>query len=316
MKSIYKVIVKFSLTYLLGVLLFFTSCKLADKLNQDPEIEPLKLGFKVSAALGYSASLAHSLFNGQPLPENVIYESTSSSSSSGAGIMYVTINSEYPLPFNRNIGQLIIACVWNKTNNNGVITVIFSDYDVLAGKYNFKGIHTVPVSKNLDGELFTVFAEQDVVIGEGVDTLISLSFSNPQINLEQDRLDAPQAGDAFAFVKQNVWFINIDQNNTPSNIYDDEFTINGGGQIVGVTSDTGGILYHALIGVKFTYNQCNLNPTDGIGFIQNLQAGSSNIDLGNIFLEFHEQCDGKANVTFATGKYVTTNGRNVNLNFN
>jgi hypothetical protein len=32
-------------------------------------------------------------------------------------------------------------------------------------------------------------------------------------------------------------------------------------------------------------------------------------------LNFHERCDGKAFVEFSSGKYLTSNHRNVNLNF-
>lgn len=314
MRTIYLKITIFSLLIFYIAIVILISCKKVNEVNQDPEIEPLKQGFKVSAAVGYCASLANTLFRGEDLPDNVLFQSISNDEYSGSGIMYVTINNTYPLPFNSNIGQIVIACLWDVSDYSGVITVIFTDIDILKAKYEFRGIHTIPVMEMEDGNILTLFAEQDIFIGEGSDTLLNLNLTNPQFNLEMDRLETEQPSDAFGAVKQNVWFITINQNNTMSDIYDDEFTINGGGQIVEFTSVSSGILYHAMIGAKFIHNTCEINPIAGVGFIQNLKAGTK-LDLGHIFLNFHDKCDGKAYVEFATGKYLTSNHRNVNLNF-
>ena len=319
MRKIYTKIPAFSVFIFLTAIILLFSCKKAKEINQDPEIEPLKHGFKVSAAVGYCASLANSLFRGEDLPDNVIFQSGSNEDYSGSGIMYVTINSNYPLPFNSNIGQIIIPCLWNTNYDNteysGVISTIFTDINILESKYEFRGIHTIPVIELETGDILTLFAEQDIIIGEGSDTLLNLNLSNPQFNLELARLESEQPNNAFAAVKQNAWFISVDQNNTTSDIYDDEFTVNGGGQIASVASESGGILYHAMIGANFIHKTCELNPIGGVGFIQNLQVGAQ-LDLGHIFLNFHDLCDGKAFVEVATGKYITSNRRDVNINFN
>ncbi len=300
------------------ILLSVISCKKASELRRDPEIEPLKEGFRVSAAVGYCASLANTLFRGEPLPANVIYRSVNNSEYTGSGLMYVTINEQWPLPFNRTVGQIIIACLWNAGMNgqdyDGVITAVFTDIDILNDKYNFVGIRTVPVMQDENGNILTLFAEQDIIIGKGSDTLLNLSLSNPAFHSEISRLDETPPLDVFAAVKQNVWFINVNQNQTFNNVYDDEYTINGGGQLALASGTDGGIIYHAMIGVKFNPSGCDLNPLEGVGFIQDIRAGSS-IDLGNIFLSFHDNCDGKARVEFSSGKYLTAIHRNVNLNF-
>lgn len=306
-------------TYYQIVLLIFyfafvvlTSCRKIEEVNQDPEIEPLKHGFKTSAAIGYCASLAYTFFKGGNLPDNVIIHSQNDNIDTKTCIMIVSINDSYPLPFNASVGQITIAGIWG--NNGGVITAIFTDIDILEAKYEFKGIHTTPVIEMENGKIMTLFAEQDIVIGEGSDTLLHLNMTNPQINLETERLNVDLPDDAFVAAQQNVWFAMVNQNNTMTDIYDDEYTIYGGGQIVEVTSNSGGILYHAMIGAKFIHSTCEINPISGIGFIQNLKYGTK-IDLGNIFLNFHDRCDGKAYVELASGKYLTSNHKNVNLNF-
>jgi len=289
-----------------------TSCRKLNEVNQDPEIESLKHGFKTSAAIGYCASLAYTFFKGENLPDNVIIHSQNGNIETETGVMLVSINDSYPIPFNASVGQITIAGIWG--DNGGVITALFTDIDILEAKYEFVGIYTIPVIELEDGKILTLFAEQDIIIGEGSDTLLHLNMTNPQINLEIERLEVGQPHDAFVAVQQNVWFITVNQNNTMSDIYDDEYTIYGGGQIAEITSKSGGILYHAIIGAKFIHSTCKFNPTSGVGFIQNLKFGSQT-DLGNIFLNFHDRCDGKAFVEFSSGKYLTSNHKNVNLNF-
>jgi hypothetical protein len=298
-------------------LLIFTaifSCKKIDEFNQGPEIQPLRQGFQASAAIGYCASLASAAFHGEALPANVSFETkTPAEGYTGAGILHVQISNDYPLPFNTGIGDIYIAGLWN--NDSGVISIILADVDLLDAQAKFYGLYTVPVMKQVSGEILTVFAEQDIIIGEGSDTLMNLSLSNPKFTTELDRLNEPRPTDTFVAIKQNVWFIDIDQSGTPSDVYDDEFEINGGGQIAQASSNSGGLLYHAMIETQFTYSNCSINPTHGTAFIQNLKASGSSIDLGNITLDFHSDCDGRAKVIVATGKYVTSNGKNISLDF-
>ena len=139
-------------------------------------------------------------------------------------------------------------------------------------------------------------------------------MSRIQFDLEMDRTKEPAPDDVFIAAKQNVWFVKIDQNNTISDIYDDTYEISGGGQLAEASNTSGGITYHALIETKFNYSHCNQNPTSGTGFIQKIKAGER-VDLGNITLNFHDDCDGQAHVDFAMGSYLPYTGRDVNLNF-
>lgn len=292
------------------------SCKKIDKWkDENPEIEPLKQGFKTAAAIGYCVSLATTVLSGDALPDNVLLESSNSNS----GLIYVRVDENNPLPFNNHIGDIIIAYIWENdptgSRRTGVISIVFTDMNIIGNLFKFYGIHTVPVIQDMEtGKIMTVFAKQDIVFGEGSDTLLNLSLSNPQFSSELLRLDEEPPTDPFVAVSQNVWFISIDQQNT-INLYDDSFVINGGGQIAEATNSSGGIQYHAMIETEFIYDHCTLNPIRGNAFIQNLKAGTT-IDLGNIYLSFHDRCDGKAYVNFAAGEYLNYIGRNVNLQFN
>ncbi|MGD2033927.1 MAG: hypothetical protein PVF73_02650, partial [Bacteroidales bacterium] len=302
--SLFKKILRCSV--LLLVVVSMSDCKKIDEwTDENPDIEPLRQGFKTSAAIGYCVSLAATVFQGGPVPDNVIFESSGNGEYSNAGILYVSIDEDHPMPFNKRIGDVIIAGIWNNDNygdgGSGVISIVFGNLNIIGQVYRFYGMHTVPVIRDHEtGRLLTVFARQDIVLGEGNDTLLNLSMSNPQFSTEIMRLDEDPPQDVYAAISQNVWFISIDQNDTP-NVYDDSFVINGGGQIAEATSSSGGIQYHAMIETEFIYDQCTENPFRGDAFIQNIKAGTG-IDLGNIYLKFHDRCDGKAYVELSSGE--------------
>jgi hypothetical protein len=295
-----------------------SSCGKFNEFNQSPELAPLEHGFRTSATIGYCASLVQSAFNGDVLPANVEFDPQTKSGFTGAGILHVTVDQANPLPFNSHTGKVHIASLWN--GHSGVISILFADFDVIESNIKFYGLYTAPIFRDiLTGDLKVIFVEQDVLVGEGQDTLINLSLSKPKFDaILADPVyeDNPLLHDPFVAVKQNVWHITVKQNGTPSDFYDDLFRVTGGGQIVEAASLSGGLLYHAMIEVDFSFSNCNLNPTSGIAFIQNLKAGSSSIDLGNITLDFHSECDGQAKVVVATGKYLTSNGKEVTLGWN
>jgi len=302
----------FCITGIMVLLFFLTSCAKLRELDQEIEIEPLMHGLKTSATIGYCASLASSAFRGEELPENTLFQSYNSDIHSGYGILIVDINENNPLPFHNQIGQIVIAGIWDE-DFDGVISILLTDIDLLSGKFQFYGIHTVPVlSQKENDRILTLVAQQDIIIGEGSDTLLNIGLTKIQFDAELERLNNEQPSDVFVAVQQNVWFVNIDQRGTPSDIYDDLYIMNGGGQILEGNSESGGILYHAMIQTLYDQQSCFLNPIQGIALIQNLKAGSF-IDLGNALLDFHDACDGRVHVSFASGKYITSNGRDILL---
>jgi hypothetical protein len=298
---------------LVTVIVCGESCHRLDELDESPEVLPLEQGFKASAAIGYCASIASSAFQGEALPTNVSFQAGATGAGyTGAGILHIHVTPDHPLPFNDHIGDILIAGLWN--GNSGVMSIIFADIDILSSDFKFYGLYTVPVFKDTHGDIQALFAEQDIIIGEGSDTLMNLSLSKPQFNAELDRLNAPQPGDVFAAIAQKVWFIHIDRQGTTADPYDDRYKVNGGGQVLEARSTSGGVLYHALINTEFSHAVCAQNPLEGTAFIQNLTVGSIT-DLGNITFRFHDACDGQADVIVATGKYLGSNGKRINLNW-
>lgn len=287
-----------------AICLVLASCNKLNSYNQKPELSSLQQGIKTSAAVAYCVSVATSAFQGQPVPDNVLFDKNS-------GTFHITIDKSHPLPFNHNIGDIFMASVWQ--NNGGVMAILFANIDILGGQVKLYGMRLVPFMIKDDG-IIAMFARQDIILGYGSDTILNMgNITDLIFNTQLDRLNTGVSGDAFIAVKQNVWFMKIDRANTFSNVYDDNVTINGGGQIAEVNGSTGGIIYHALIDTKLNYATCAKNPLYGSAFTQNFKAGTSFIDLGNAILSFHGTCDGQAHVDFSSGKYLGYNGKNINL---
>ena len=292
------------------IILQFYSCSKFKEHNQEPELESLQHGLKTSVAIGYCASVVVAVVEGKELPGNVVYEKNT-------GLIYIKIDNDHPLPFNKNIGDIVIAFNWS--GRAGLMSVLLANIDLLGGNIKLYELHLVPIMKQSEEEeVYAMFTKQDIIIGNGSDTLMDMSnITDVVFNTKINQLNSEKPNNAFVAVKQNVWFINIGQNNTYSNLYDDNITISGGGQIAEVRGNSGGVIYHAMIETKINYSICNMNPIDGFAFSQNFKFGvEPYIDLGNSLLSFHEACDGKAHVVVSTGKYITYNNKDISLNLN
>jgi hypothetical protein len=311
MKLFYKIEISILIIF---YLLIFVSCKKLDEYNQEPDVETLRDGIMASVAVGYCASIAMSAFQGKTLPPNVLFSKGNCDEFHCSGLIYVNVSKQYPLPFNGNVGQIIIGGLWDR-DNEGIISIMLANVNLLKGNIALYGIYTVPVMLQDDGSILTLFARQDIIVGEGSDTILALSFTKPQFDLEMDRLDSEKPGDLYAAVKQNVWFVTMDQNSTPSEFIDDRFTINGGGQIAEVSDNSAGVVYHAVIQTSLNYVECDRNPVYGQALIQYFKVGD-NLDFKTLLMKFEEECDGKARVVVATGKYIKWNNNKIPLYLN
>jgi hypothetical protein len=292
------------------VLLALYSCNPIDEFNQKAELQSLEDGFKTSAALSYCVSIASRVFTGEPIPNNVTFNSTTTNGYSGSGIIHIQATDDSPVPFNEHIGDITIAGLWD--GDGGVISVVFSNLNLKSGVFKFYGVHTIPLIVRPDtDEIVSIFAQQDIILGEGSDTILSLNLSRPKFDMEMERLNTSEPSETFVAIKQNVWHLTIDYQ-PGQDVYDDRYRFSGGGQIAEAKSDGGGVLYHAMINANCEYNECELNPISGTAFIQNIKAGTT-IDLGTLLIDFHSDCNGLAETKVATGKYSLLNKKDISL---
>lgn len=288
------------------LLICLEGCNLEDSI-EPPPIESLQQGIRASAAIGYCASIVVSAHKGLPLPANVTTRVS-------PGLLNVKVDNLFPLPFNKGSGNITIASLWNETG--GIMSVLFTGINPDDGDLKIYGFYAVPIAEDPSGEFITsVYADQDIIIGNGSDTILDLSsISSFFMNSRLDMLETTEPEDPFVAVKQNVWIVNTDQNGTSDNVYDDDIKVSGGGQIAEVKDASGGVMYHALIDTKINYLVCSKNPLSGYALTQNFKAGGEPlIDLGNSLINFHSACDGKAHIEISTGKYLGFSNRDISL---
>ena len=292
----------------LMLLLMQASCK-KENYYREPDLTTLKHSLQACAAVSYCASIAVSAFMGESLPPNVIYNSSSQ-------LILININSQYPLPFNKNIGQIAVSGLWQ--NNHGILSILFSKIDILNAKIKFYGLYTIPIEVSDDGRhIFTLFARQDIIVGNGSDTILNMSnISGLTLNEELERLGNQRPEDVFVAVKQHVWMMDIFRPASGNSVYDDKTILNGGGQIVEVMDDEGGISYSAILNTSFCHSGCALNPTQGIAFLQDFKSPDIILpDVSNAYFSFYNQCNGGLHVDFASGRYKNVNDKYLFLDF-
>lgn len=297
----------FGTVVLSGCLFISISCSKADRFAERPELASFHQGIKTSAALAYCASATIAAHEGRQLPDNV-------TAGNNPGLLHITIDAGHPLPFSDGTGDILIASQWDETG--GIMSVLFSGIDVLEGRIKLFGFWAVPLMEDPeDNNIRAFYADQDIILGNGSDTILDLSsitraFFNSRLGL----LETENPDDAFVAIKQNFWITEINYKGTSSNLYDDVIIINGGGQIAEVEGSSGGVLYHAMIGARLSYSVCRQSPIDGFALVQNFKAGEAPlIDFAGAYLSFHSRCDGKAHVEFSSGKYVWYAGRDIGL---
>lgn len=295
---------------LIPVLLSVSSCKKVKEYFHDPETEPVAHAVKTSAAIAYSASVAVSVMSGEQLP--FVITTGDCSNYPCTSLSLVTVNSSNQVLFSGgSIGEITIAALW-PDEDVGIMTIIFTDIDISAQSFTLLSIHTVPVIKEED-RIIVVFSENDINIGSDPDQLLEMDLSQGEIDIELARLEYDTPENLYVAVEQNAWIIAIDHKGTLENFRDDSYLITGGGQIIEVIGASGGIIQQAMLSVELN-PYCQSNPVSGFALIKNTKAEEKKIpELGTAVFEFHNHCDGKADVVVATGVYIRSNGKSLPL---
>lgn len=280
---------------------------------RDPETEPVVQSILASTAIGYTASLAMSVMAGEQLP--YVISTKNCPEYPCASLIYVDINPNNPFPFTGDTsGEIIIAGLWPDADG-AILTAFFYDLDISSSTFTLKNIHTFPVARE-EGKLIAVFAGMDINLGSNPIFPLELNLTEGEINFELSRLDFNKPGDVYVAVDQHAYIVEIEQGSTLGDLSDDSYIITGGGQIIEVTDDTGGIIQQALLNVEMN-SLCFENPFGGLALIKNTKAGDNILpELGTALLSFRKPCDGMAEVTLATGIYIRSNGKMIPLELN
>jgi len=296
---------------LIPVLILF-SCKEEKAYFKDPETEPVIHTIKASSAIGYCSSIAMTVMSGETLPG--VYATKSCSNFPCASLIFVNLNDNLRIPFTEDEnGQIVIAGLWTDVNQ-AILTLFFYDIDISTSAFTLKNVHTFPVTER-NGNFLAVFAGMDINLGSNPILPLDLDLSEGEINFELERLDFDTPGDVYVAVEQHAYIIEIDQQGTATDLNDDSFIITGGGQIIEVKDDKGGIIQQGMLDVVIDI-ECQANPRNGYALIKNTSAGGNSIpELGTAIFDFHSQCDGMVDISIATGVYIKSNGKSIPLVF-
>jgi hypothetical protein len=299
--------------FLSSALIFFISdsCKEFEEYFHVPETESITDALKTSAIIGYSVSTAMSVMEGHHL-SNVRIK-TVCSGYPCVSVMLIRIDDTYPFSFAPGeAGEVIVAGLW-ADEGTAILTLLLTDFNIHTSTFRLKNIHTIPVIRTFDGKITVAFAGMDINLNQQSDDLLEFNLLTQEIESEFARLDNPLPADEYIAVKQNAWVIEIDQKNTPDDLWDDSFTITGGGQLAEVAGNTAEVIQQGMVDVILD-QICPLNPVYGHALIRKINTEDSRFpELGTAILEFHDNCDGKAEVLLATGAYIGSNGKSIRL---
>jgi hypothetical protein len=251
-------------------LLFFLLCTCTEKMEnffREPDISPVRNVLKAAMPLAYTANLTMAALHGEKLP-NVTIARTGSDTSTGCFLIYISVDSAFPLPGNVRARGKIIAGGLSVDSTTAILTAVFTDMDILQGKFTLKDVSTFPVVTDPDiidnkKKLIVVFSDMD--INAGSDTLLELGISPGQITAEWTRFQTMKSLDSGIAIKESGWIIRVDDNGTPSNAYDDTYVICGGGQYIEVNENQAQIVQVSMFDAAMSPS-CKNNPTKGYAF--------------------------------------------------
>jgi hypothetical protein len=266
--------------------------------------------------LGYAANLTMATMRGEKLP-NVTIARNSTDTSIGCFLVYIKVDSAFPLPGNVRASGRIITAGLSMDNKTVLMTAVFSEMNILQGSFSIRNISTFPVVADSDiitGKRQLMIVYTDIDVNSGSDTLLTVGISHDQITAELKKFQTMKSFDSGVALKENAWIITVDDNHTLSNAFDDIYVVFGGGQYIEVSNSKSDMVQLTMIGATMT-PQCKMNPTSGWALWQDFGAGSqpTDVDIGQVLLTYHSTCDGNAKVAVSTGVYARSFGKEIAL---
>ncbi|OFX89136.1 MAG: hypothetical protein A2W99_01930 [Bacteroidetes bacterium GWF2_33_16] len=295
------------------VLFLIISCRndeIIKDLFQEPPVSPIAQTIKTCIPVGYAATAMVAYFQGNKF-KNVRVEENKN-----ATVLYIDTSVDYPYKFKDDTyGEMIVAGI-QLSENTAILSVFFTETSIRTGRFRLKDVKTFPVIYNNES-IKVVYAGYDINFGGDIDLIMNLTQDEIDIELEKLGLEIPYS--EYLAIDQNAWIIDIYHNNTFDDFTDDVFEINGGQQSIEVSDYELGssvsAMQIAMINTEYSLN-CLKNPTQGYAFMQDVELESKskgNTVFGSVFYTFHSRCDGDVEVTVATGNFITSIGKEINL---
>ena len=286
-----------------------------DVIGQTPTVEPIAAVVKAAVPLGYAASISMAEVNGIDFP-NAVSSNTCTSYPCLATIVITIEPDSLPIAIDgiADNGEIIVVGLWSSAVQ-AIMTVIFSDLNAGNDFLSIQKISTIPVSQQ--GNFLTiVYANTDINVETDSDN--SIVLNDEQIQAEYQRLSQTIPEDPEVSVDMGAWVIEVDNFNTETILSDDKYQILGGGQYFDIAAGDVSVLQLGINALDFSA-ACSLNPTGGFAVLQEVQVTTGERagwpKLGQAFIQFEPECDGRARVLLGTGSFFLISGDRIDLEF-
>jgi hypothetical protein len=303
--------------YLFIVLIIASAgCERSKKLNnffQPAPVEPLADVIRTSIPLGYCATVAMADQMGFPIP----YETVSPGS--GFSLIRITPSDDYPMVYLEDYCQEIMILTFPADEDFSILSLFFIYDESSHPRARVFEIHTIPCMV-MENNIKVVFASQDVYLKDEVELDLHMGLMSIQIELE--RAENPKPETTEAAVSQNAWIIDVDPSGTWNHFADDSYTITGGEQDVSILTgwrNTETSMIQLAIMETQIQPDCILAPVNGFAVLSEIGVDTGpresveDLVMGTVFYQFSTPCTGKVNIQLATGNYVTSIGKKVEL---
>ncbi|HNW57340.1 MAG TPA: hypothetical protein PLR88_03305 [Bacteroidales bacterium] len=294
----------------LAILLPEVSCNEVNDYLRKPETNTLVETLHSTVITGYTANLAMNVIEGNSFPNVKI--SRSNQGFPCSALIEVDLSDEStPYYAKKRANAVTVAGIW-ADESTAVLTMLFTDYHTESSTLDLIGIETIPVIR--EGEnTQVVLASMDISLNPDKESILSLNLTTLEIESELLRLDAVRPEDVYVAVKQDAYFVDVNNKGTYMNTEDDNYTITGGGQLIEVAGASAEITQQALIDVKVSA-ECNSTPLDGMALVRTIGVKDEGFpELGTALLECPSACNGFARVIVATGMYICSNGQEISF---
>jgi hypothetical protein len=276
-------------------------------------VKPLSGVIRTAVPIGNCAMLAMAEQMGATVPCEKI------TIGSGFSMLRITPDGEFPLVYLDASCREIRILRFSAGDDFAILSLFFIYDDPGPAGKKVLEVHTIPASIE-DGIVRSVFASQDIYVRDNLE--LNLHMEPAIICFEQDRMESPEPETAEAAIGQNAWMIEVDPAGTWDLFADDAYRITGGEQDVSVlTGSTGNetsILQLAMIGTLMN-PECIEAPVEGyallheIGVATGPEQSPEDLVMGTVLYRFDSPCSGQIFIPAATGNFITSTGKKVDL---
>lgn len=289
--------------------------------TKNPEVEAVEEVIKIAMPICYAAQIAMAAVAGEAVDPDITVISNVQDSSGGSALITIPITTSRPLPVGNKTGTIVVSGFW-LSMNEAVMAMVLTNLTITTATATFDNIKAFPVFRDTTG-VQAVYMKQWVNLGESSLDTNSVSESEAA-QKKQWGENTPEINSSVS-VEQDVWIVTALHKGTPGDPTDDEYGLVGVGQYAGLNHDEAYLVQLIMLGAAMKAN-CRDNPVvDNVfsgGALLNtyeVQSGSdpsSFPKIGRALFTYHSQCDGKIDLSFATGCYIGRIGQSYAIDLN